>query len=143
MLQHAAWGPGASLRGALFLNSETYDEGAVGCMLRGPLRFDQLCWQVRSPVASPQASEDTSWHPRGYPQPMASPLADSAQYKLLALHEGSWTAWLYVWTYLDLESACIQGCRPVGKVVEVTEAKGNSITELDGLPALEVVRCNP
>ena len=46
VLQPAAWGPGASLRGALFLNSQTHDEGAVGCMLQGPLRFDQLCWQV-------------------------------------------------------------------------------------------------
>lgn len=46
VLQPAAWGAGASLRGALFLNSHTFDEGAVGCMLRGPLRFDQLCWQV-------------------------------------------------------------------------------------------------
>ena len=55
VLQHAAWGPGASLRGALFLNSETYDEGAVGCMLRGPLRFDQLSWQVRSSCWSPAA----------------------------------------------------------------------------------------
>ncbi|CAL5223560.1 g6093 [Coccomyxa viridis] len=75
VLQHAAWGPGASLRGALFLNSETYDEGAVGCIMRGPLRFDQLCWQ---------------------------------------------------------------GCRPVGRIVEVTEAKGNIVTQLDDLPALEV-----
>ncbi len=41
-----AWGAGHSLRGALFLNSETHDEGAVGCLMRGPLRFDQLCWQV-------------------------------------------------------------------------------------------------
>ena len=47
VLQPAAWGPGASLRGALFMNSQTFDEGAVGVMLRGPLRFDQLCWQVR------------------------------------------------------------------------------------------------
>ena len=46
VLQPAAWGPGASLRGALFMNSQTFDEGAVGVMLRGPLRFDQLCWQV-------------------------------------------------------------------------------------------------
>ena len=46
VLQPAAWGPGASLRGALFLNSQTHDEGAVGCMMQGPLRFDQLCWQV-------------------------------------------------------------------------------------------------
>jgi small ligand-binding sensory domain FIST len=44
--QAAAWGQGASLRGALFLNAETYDQGAVGCLLRGPLRFDQLCLQV-------------------------------------------------------------------------------------------------
>lgn len=55
VLQHAAWGPGASLRGALFMNSETYDEGAVGCMLRGPLRFDQLSWQVRLPHRFPAA----------------------------------------------------------------------------------------
>lgn len=46
VLQPAAWGPGASLRGALFLNSQTHDEGAVGCIMQGPLRFDQLCWQV-------------------------------------------------------------------------------------------------
>ena len=50
VLQPAAWGSGASLRGALFLNSQTFDEGAVGCMLRGPLRFDQLCWQVGKSV---------------------------------------------------------------------------------------------
>ena len=36
-------------------------------------------------------------------------------------------------------SACTQGCRPVGRIAEVTETKGNSITQLDGLPALEVV----
>lgn len=44
--QPAAWGEGRSLRGAVFLNSATHDEGAVGCLMRGPLRMDQLCWQV-------------------------------------------------------------------------------------------------
>ncbi|EIE18129.1 hypothetical protein COCSUDRAFT_60504 [Coccomyxa subellipsoidea C-169] len=46
----SAWGPGQSLRGALFLNSDAHDEGAVGCLMRGPLRFDQLCWQGCRPV---------------------------------------------------------------------------------------------
>ncbi len=46
VLAPRAWGPGQSLRGALFLNSDAHDEGAVGCLMRGPLRFDQLCWQV-------------------------------------------------------------------------------------------------
>lgn len=51
--QPAAWGEGRSLRGAVFLNSTTHDEGAVGCLMRGPLRMDQLCWQVLTqPVAS-------------------------------------------------------------------------------------------
>ncbi len=48
-----AWGSGHSLRGALFLNSDTHDEGAVGCLMRGPLRFDQLCWQVLFICAAP------------------------------------------------------------------------------------------
>ena len=60
VLQPAAWGPGASLRGALFLNSQTHDEGAVGCMMQGPLRFDQLCWQV-SCLHLPVHSGPT-WH---------------------------------------------------------------------------------
>jgi hypothetical protein len=46
VLQPRAWGRENSLRGALFLNSETLDQGAVGCLMRGPLRFDQLSWQV-------------------------------------------------------------------------------------------------
>ncbi|KAK9917127.1 hypothetical protein WJX75_001174 [Coccomyxa subellipsoidea] len=77
VLAPSAWGHGQSLRGALFLNSDTHDEGAVGCLMRGPLRFDQLCWQ---------------------------------------------------------------GCRPVGRVVRVTGAKGNAITHLDDMPALLVMQ---
>ncbi|CAL8463260.1 g2794 [Coccomyxa elongata] len=72
-----AWGSGHSLRGALFLNSDTHDEGAVGCLMRGPLRFDQLCWQ---------------------------------------------------------------GCRPVGRMAQVTGVNGNAITHLDNQPALLVMQ---
>ena len=35
----------------------------------------------------------------------------------------------------------MQGCRPVGRVVRVTGAKGNAITHLDDMPALLVVGC--
>ena len=32
------WGGKRSLRGALFLNNRVYDEGAVGCIMKGPLK---------------------------------------------------------------------------------------------------------
>ena len=32
------WGAQRSLRGAVFLNQRTYDEGAVGCFMQGPLK---------------------------------------------------------------------------------------------------------
>ena len=32
------WGGQRSLRGALFLNKKTYDEGAVGCFMQGPIQ---------------------------------------------------------------------------------------------------------
>ena len=32
------WGGNRSLRGALFLNERTHDEGAVGCFMQGPLK---------------------------------------------------------------------------------------------------------
>ena len=32
------WGGQRSLRGAVFLNQRTYDEGAVGCFMQGPLK---------------------------------------------------------------------------------------------------------
>lgn len=32
------WGGKRSLRGAVFLNQRTYDEGAVGCFMQGPLK---------------------------------------------------------------------------------------------------------
>ena len=32
------WGGKRSLRGALFLNNQVWDEGAVGCFMRGPVQ---------------------------------------------------------------------------------------------------------
>lgn len=32
------WGGNRSLRGAVFLNERTHDEGAVGCFMQGPLK---------------------------------------------------------------------------------------------------------
>ena len=32
------WGGQRSLRGAVFLNQRTHDEGAVGCFMQGPLK---------------------------------------------------------------------------------------------------------
>jgi hypothetical protein len=35
-----------SLRGALFLGSKALDEGAVGCLLKGPFHFDSFSSQA-------------------------------------------------------------------------------------------------
>ena len=59
--QPAAWSQGASLRGAVFLNSDTHDQGAVGCLLRGPLRFDQLILQVRLDQPPARACTGAHW----------------------------------------------------------------------------------
>lgn len=40
-----------SLRGALFLGSRTLDEGAVGCIMRGPLQLDALGTQARTALS--------------------------------------------------------------------------------------------
>ncbi|KAK9815944.1 hypothetical protein WJX72_012422 [[Myrmecia] bisecta] len=77
VLQPAAWGQDRSLRGALFLGSQALDQGAVGCLMTGPLQLHTLC---------------------------------------------------------------SQGCRPVGRMVRVTEAEGNTILQLNGQPATSIIR---
>ena len=44
VLQPGAWGGGhRSMRGAVFLGSEVYHEGAVGCILQGSVQLDTIC----------------------------------------------------------------------------------------------------
>ena len=132
--QLAAWGAGASLRGALFLNSDTHDQGAVGCLLRGPLRFDQLVLQVRPARCKAPCACAHAHHPQG-------PL-------LHCLHERRAAATCLTGSAVLMHRPVVaQGCRPVGEVVRVTGAQagaqGSLITQLDGRPALNVVRRLP
>eukprot|EP00884_Botryococcus_braunii_P006252 jgi/Botrbrau1/15628/Bobra.4_1s0013.3 len=62
-----------SLRGALFLGNKALDEGAVGCIMKGPLQLDTIA---------------------------------------------------------------TQGCRPVGGIHKVTQARGNMILRIDDTPSL-------
>ena len=41
---------------------------------------------------------------------------------------------------LAIDTAVAQGCRPVGELMRVTGCRGNFLYELDGRPALEVLR---
>ncbi|KAK9825725.1 hypothetical protein WJX74_001358 [Apatococcus lobatus] len=78
VLQPGAWGGGhQSMRGAVFNSTQVYDEGAVGCILQGPVQLDTIC---------------------------------------------------------------TVGFRPIGRSAEITAAQGGSILELDGQPALQVMR---
>ncbi|KAL3135426.1 hypothetical protein ABBQ32_007608 [Trebouxia sp. C0010 RCD-2024] len=54
------WGGQRSLRGAVFLNQRTYDEGAVGCFMQGRLKMDAMCDQGCRPVG--EAATVTSSH---------------------------------------------------------------------------------
>ena len=47
VLRHNAWGDAAgyqrSMRGALFVGEDAVDDGAVGCIMTGPLQVRLLC----------------------------------------------------------------------------------------------------
>lgn len=44
VMQPGAWGGGhRSMRGAVFNGPQVYDEGAVGCIMQGPVQLDTIC----------------------------------------------------------------------------------------------------
>ena len=54
VVKPSSWGPGRSLRGAVFLDGKAYDHGAVGVVLTGDhlqARDSQLARQTQHPVA--------------------------------------------------------------------------------------------